>query len=145
MRVWLHFYKSVFMTSLVTSPGHKVGQILKLIYLRQYLSWSVDQKLKISKIRMAVFLVYSTSGITSGKKSLSRAEIGGHFESCVILDTATICPLIWRDRPKLCQQKYFSWWWRHRWHHRVASKLSSIFVFRRGWCREQVARALSRQ
>ena len=30
------------------SPGHKIGQILKLIYLRQYLSYSVDQKLKMS-------------------------------------------------------------------------------------------------
>ena len=27
-----------FMTSLKTSPGHKVGRILKLIHLRQYLS-----------------------------------------------------------------------------------------------------------
>ena len=31
-RLWLHLYKRVFMTSLMTSPGHKVGQILKLIY-----------------------------------------------------------------------------------------------------------------
>ena len=56
------------MTSLMTSLGHKVGQILKLIYLRQYLNYSVDQKLKMSKMLMAIFLVYSTSGITSGKK-----------------------------------------------------------------------------
>ena len=28
----------------MTSPGHKIGQILKLIYLRQYLNYSVDQK-----------------------------------------------------------------------------------------------------
>ena len=56
------------MTSLVTSPGHKVGQILKLIYLRQYLNYSFDQKLKMSEMLMAIFLVYSTSGITSGKK-----------------------------------------------------------------------------
>ena len=48
------------------SPGHKIGQILKLIYLRQYLSYSVDQKLKMSEMLMAIFL--STSGITSGKK-----------------------------------------------------------------------------
>ena len=27
------------MTSLMTSQGHKVGQIFKLIYLRQYFSW----------------------------------------------------------------------------------------------------------
>ena len=56
------------MTSLMTSQDHKVGQILKLIYLRQYYSYSVDQKLKMSEMLMAIFLVYSTSGITSGKK-----------------------------------------------------------------------------
>ena len=56
------------MTSLMTSQDHKVGQILKLIYLLQYLSYSVDQKLKMSEMMMAIFLVYSTSGITSGKK-----------------------------------------------------------------------------
>ena len=58
----------------MTSPGHKIGQILKLIYLRQYLSYSVDQKLKMSEMLMANFQVYSTSGITSGKKSLSRSK-----------------------------------------------------------------------
>ena len=56
------------MTSLMTSPGHKIGQILKLIYIRQYLNYSVDQKLKMSEILLAIFLVYSPSGITSGKK-----------------------------------------------------------------------------
>ena len=56
------------MTSLMTSPGHKIGQILKVIYLRQYLNYSVDQKLKMSEMLMATFLVYSTSGITYGKK-----------------------------------------------------------------------------
>ena len=55
------------MTSLMTSQDYKVGQILKLIYLRQYLSYTVDQKLKISEMLMAIFLVYSISGITSGK------------------------------------------------------------------------------
>ena len=44
---------------------------LKLIYLRQYLIYSVDQNLKMSEMLMAIILVYSTSGITSGKKSLS--------------------------------------------------------------------------
>ena len=56
------------MMSLITSPGHKIGQILKLIYLRQNLNYSFDQKLKMSEMLMAIFLVYSTSGITSGKK-----------------------------------------------------------------------------
>ena len=56
------------MTSFMTSPGHNVGQILKFIYLRQYLNYSVDQQLKMSEMLMAIFLVYSTSGKTSGKK-----------------------------------------------------------------------------
>ena len=38
MRLWLHLYKHIFMTSLMTSHGYKVGQILKLTYLSQYLS-----------------------------------------------------------------------------------------------------------
>ena len=64
----------------MTSPGQKIVQILKLIYLRQYLSKSVDQKLKISEMLMAIFLVYSISGITFGKKSLLRAQNDGHSE-----------------------------------------------------------------
>ena len=56
------------MTSLITSPGHKIGQILILIYLRQYLIYSVDQKIKMSEMLMAIVLVCSTSGITSEEK-----------------------------------------------------------------------------
>ena len=52
----------------MTSPDHKIGQILKLIYLRQYWSYSIDQKLKMSDMLMAIFLVYHPTGITSGKK-----------------------------------------------------------------------------
>ena len=104
MRLWLQLYKYVFMTSLMTSPGHKIGQILKLIYLRQYFSYSVDQKLKMSKMLMAIFLEYSSSGITCRKKLMMS-----------------------------------------RWRHWVASKFLSIFMFRRGWHRKQIARAMSRQ
>ena len=95
------------MTSLITSPGHKIGQILKLIYLRQYLNYSVDQKLKMSEMLMAIFLVYSPSGITSGIKSLSRAQNGGHFENFEISKTASIWHRMWKYRPKLCPKKYF--------------------------------------
>ena len=66
-----------------------------------------DQKLKMSEMPMAIFLVYSTSGITSGKKSLSRAQNVGHFENFEIWNTASIWPQIWKYRPKLCQKKYF--------------------------------------
>ena len=48
---------------------------LKLIYLHQYLSCSVDQKLKISEMLMAIFLVYSNSGIASGKKKFVELKM----------------------------------------------------------------------
>ena len=67
------------MTSLMTSQDHKVGQIFKLIYLRQYLSYSVDQKLKMSEMFMAILLVYSTSGITSGKKACRELKMVAIF------------------------------------------------------------------
>ena len=45
------------MTSSMASPGHKIGHIVKVIYLSQYLNYSVDQKLKMSEMLMAIFLV----------------------------------------------------------------------------------------
>ena len=74
MSLWLQLYTYIFMTSLMTSPGNKIDQILKLMYPRQYLSYSVDQKLKMSEMLMAIFLVYSTSGITSGKKFVASSK-----------------------------------------------------------------------
>ena len=68
------------MTSLMTSQDQKVGQILKLIYLRQYLSYNVDQKLKMSDMLMAIFLVYSTSGITSGIKGCRELKMAAILE-----------------------------------------------------------------
>ena len=49
------------MTSSMTSRG---GLIVHSIFIRQYLNYSVYQNLKMF---MAIFLVYSTSSITSGK------------------------------------------------------------------------------
>ena len=91
------------MTSLMTSQDHKVGQILKLIYLLQYSSYSGDQKLKMSEMLMAIFLVYSTSGITSGKKSLSRAQNGGHFENFDLNLTSDM-----KRSSQIMQKKVFS-------------------------------------
>ena len=55
---------------------------------------------------MAIFLLFSTSGITFGKKILSRAQNGDHFEIFEILNTASIWHRIWEDRPKLCQKRF---------------------------------------
>ena len=41
------------------------------------------------------------------QKSLSRAQNSGHFENFEILNTASIWPQIWKDRPKLCQKRIF--------------------------------------
>ena len=64
----------------MTSQDHKVSQILKLIYLSQHLSYSVDQKLKISEMLMAILLVYSTSGIASGKKVCRELKMAAIFK-----------------------------------------------------------------
>ena len=61
--IWIHIHGVI---DDVTRS--QMGQILKLIYLSQYLNYSVDQKLKMSEMLIAIFLVYSPSGITSGKK-----------------------------------------------------------------------------
>ena len=98
------------MTSLMTSPGHKVGQIFKLIYFRQYLGYSVDQKLKMSEMLMAIILVYSTSGITSGKKVCGELKMAAILKFFQILNAASISPQVWKDRPKLCQKSFFLLW-----------------------------------
>ena len=61
------------MTSLMTSPGHKVSQILKLIHLRQYLSYSVDQKLK-----MAIFLGLALLTLSWDKNWDSHSLVNGY-------------------------------------------------------------------
>ena len=65
------------MKSSMTSQDHKVGQILKLIYLRQYLSYGVDQKLEMSEMLMAIFPVYSTS------KYLTQLQFDFRYEKIV--------------------------------------------------------------
>ena len=114
------------MTSLMTSPGHKIGQIMKLIYLRQYLNYSVDQKLKMSAMLMAIFLVYSTSGITSGKKVCRELKIVAILKIWNIKHSFNLTSDMERSSEIMTKQ-VFSWWWRHRWRHRVASK-SALYI-----------------
>ena len=143
MRLWLYLCKYTFMTSLMTSQGHKVGQIFKLISPSIF-ELDVDQKFKMSEMLMAIFLVYSTSGITSGKKVCRELKMAAILK---ILKYWTQLQFHLRyDRivPNHAK-RVFSRWSRHRWRHRVASKFPSIFMIRRGWLREQVIRAMSRQ
>ena len=67
--IWIHIHDVIHD---VTKSQNRSN--LKSIYLRQYLNYSVDRKLKMSEMLMAIFLVYSPSGITSGKESLSGSE-----------------------------------------------------------------------
>ena len=144
IRLSLQLYEYIFMTSLMTSPVHKIDQNLKLIYLRQYLNYSVDRKLKMSEMFMAIFLVYSTSGITSGKKFCRVLKMAAILKFWNIKHSFNWTSDMKRSS-QIMPKKVFSWWWRHRWRHRVASKFLSIFMFRRGWLRGQIARAMSRQ
>ena len=54
------------MTSLMTSSGPKVGQILKLPYLSQFLSYSVETKTEMQRWLWDIILLWLTSGVTSG-------------------------------------------------------------------------------
>ena len=56
----------VLMTSLMTSSGPKVGQILKLPYLSQFLSYSVETKTEMQRWLWDIILLWLTSGVTSG-------------------------------------------------------------------------------
>ena len=121
IRVWLQLYEYIFMTSLMPSSGHKISQILKLIYLRQYLNYSVDQKPKMSEMLMAIFLVYSTSDITSGKKVCRELKWLLFWKFRIIKHSFNLTSDMKRSS-QIIPKKVFSWWWRHRWRHRVASK-----------------------
>ena len=78
-------------------------------------------------------------------KSLSRAQIGSYFENFEILNTASIWPQIWKDRPKFCPKKFYFVVMTSSMTSQGASNFFYIFMFRRGWLREQIARAMSRQ
>ena len=115
------------MTSLMTSQDHKIGQILKLIYLRQYLSYSIHQKLKMSEMLMAIFLLYSTSGIISGKKICRELKMAAILKILKYLTQLQSDLRYEKIVPNFAKKKVFSWWWRHQWRHRVASK-SALFI-----------------
>ena len=115
------------MTSLMTSQDHKVGQILKLTYLCQYLSYSVNQKLKMSEMLMAIFLVYSTSGTTSGIKVCRELNMAAVLKFFKYTTQLQFDFLRYEKIVPNYAKKVFSWWWRHRWRHRVASK-STLYI-----------------
>ena len=113
----------VLMTSLMTSQDHQVGQILKLIYLRQYLSYSVDQKLEMSEMLMAIFLVYSIIGITSGKINCRELKMAAILNFLDIKHSFNLNSDM-KNSSQIMPKKKNSWWRRHRWRHRVAAKLA---------------------
>ena len=95
------------MTSSMTSQDHKVGQILKLIYLRQYLSYGVDQKLEMSEMLMAIFPVYSTSGITSGKKVCRELKLAAILKILKYLTQLQFDFRYEKIVPDYAKKKYF--------------------------------------
>ena len=138
MRLWLHLYKSLFMTSLMMSPGQKVGQ---------FRNWSpsIFQLERQSKSQN----IGNTRGYLAGIVNLwyyIRCDLNMAAILKILKYLTQINLTSGMKRPsQIMPKKYFSRLWRHRWHHSVASKLPSIFMFWRGWLRQQVARAISRQ
>ena len=97
-----------------------VHQILKLLYIS--INISARTSIKSSKYRKWSWLYcWYVQLLVSLPVKISQPQNGGHFENFEVLNTDSICPQLWKDRPKLCQKEYFSWWWRHRWRPRMAS------------------------
>ena len=121
----LVFMFHVLMTSPMMSAGHKIGPIWKLLYL-QYFSRSVDQKFKISIMPRTIVLIYSTFGITSGKTVFRNLKMAAILK---FLNMKHVFNLIsdMKRASQIMPKKYFSWWWRHRWRHRVARK-SALYI-----------------
>ena len=90
------------------------------------MSYSIDQRLKMSQFLMAIFLVYSIPGITSDK-NLVATSCGGHLENVKISNTDSIWQQKWKHHPKLCKK---IWWWRHRCIYRVTLKLSLYIPYK---------------
>ena len=85
-------------------------------------------------------LVYSLSGIASGKKNWLRLQNGGHFENFEIL--VSFWPQIWKDRPKLCQKSIFhgddvidnvTGWPESRPLYAFINELKTIFMITKTW------------
>ena len=104
MRLWLQLYKYIFMTSLITRLQNRSNfeiDISPSIFELEYRS-----KAQISEMLIAIFLIYSISAITFGKKFVASSK-WRPFSKFEILNTASNWPQIWKDRPKLCQKKFF--------------------------------------
>ena len=77
----------------MTSPGHKLGQILKLIYLSIF---ELERRSKAQNVGYTNGYLAGIFNFTyqSRSKCLSRAQNGGHFENFQIFNTASISPQI---------------------------------------------------
>ena len=70
---------------------------------------------------MAIFVAYSTSGVTSGK--IFRHEFKWRlFWKCLNIKHSFNLTSEMKRSSQIMQEKLFSWWWRHRWRHRTTSK-----------------------
>ena len=94
------------MTSLMTSPGHKVGQILILIYHRQYWARAAIKSWKYRKcLWLSIWCIQHP--VSLPVKRFLQLKMATIFENLEILNTGSIWPQIWKDRPKLCHEIFF--------------------------------------
>ena len=70
---------------------------------------------------MAIFVAYSNSGVTSGKKFVATSKWRPFWKCQNIKHSFNLTSEMKRSS-QIMQEKIFSLWWRHRWRHRVTSK-----------------------
>ena len=86
----------------------------------------------MSEMLMAIFMVYSTSGITSGEKFVASLKWRPFWKFWNVEHSFNFTSYMKRSS-QILQKQLFSLWLRHRWRHRVVSKFPSIFMLRRAW------------
>ena len=109
---------------LVPRKWYFAGILLGMPSCASYVSRTHD--VKMSEMLMAIFLVYSTSGINSGKKKFVASSKWRPFWSLLNITHSFNLTSDMERSSKIIPKKYFSWW-RHRWRHRVTSKSALFF------------------
>ena len=126
MGLGLSLCKSVFMTSLMTSPGHKVGEISIAPPMIQLERRSKAQNVgnapgRLSYCYIQLPALFPVKNIIVTSKSRAFWKFW-NIEHSVNLTSDM------KKSSSIMENKYFSLWWRHRWRHRVTRKLPSIFI-----------------
>ena len=114
------------MTSLMTSQDHKAGQIWNW-----YISVNIwaTASIKCSKCRKSLWLSfwYIQLPVQLPVKTFVASSKWRPFWKVLNIKHSFNLTADMKRSSQIMPKKVFSWWWRHRWRHRVATK-STLYI-----------------